>query len=93
MPIASAKELEHPPTLGYIALTRTDARLLDADWDEAIRQSAVDCAVDVACTVRRGIDAMRELGTPAYESALTRLAGVGLLLDPEHDMLREGAAQ
>ncbi|MFI4883342.1 MAG: PD-(D/E)XK nuclease family protein, partial [Phycisphaerales bacterium JB064] len=93
MPIASAKELEHPPTLGYIALTRTDARLLDADWDEAIRQSAVDCAVDVARTVRRGIDAMRELGAPAYESALTRLAGVGLLLDPEHDMLREGVAQ
>lgn len=93
MPIASAQALERPPTLGYIALTRTNARLLDADWDEATRQGAVDCAVDVAHAVRRGIDAMRELGTPAYESALTRLAGVGLLLDSEHDMLRQGVAQ
>lgn len=87
-PIATEHGIEQPPSLGYIALTRTDAQHLDSGWSADDLESAVACAEGVAREVRRGLEAMRELGRPKHESALTRLAGLGLLLDPEHDLLR-----
>ena len=90
MPIAAERGIEAPPSLGYIALTRTSAKWLDSAWDEDDRHDAVRCASEIARTVRRGAEAMRDLGRPGYDSALSRLAGVGLLLDPEHDLLRHG---
>ena len=92
MPISTEHGIERPPSLGYIALTRGEAQYLDAGWSDEDRASAVECAVGIANEVRHGVEAMRELGRPEYENALTRLAGVGLLLDPEHDLLHAGGA-
>lgn len=84
MPLATEQACESPPTLGYIALASEQATEMDSGWEEEDRADAISCAQDVVRSIRRGAEALAELGTPTYESALTRLAGLGLLLDDEH---------
>lgn len=89
-PIALAYELEVPPTLGYVTLSGSDAKVLPADWEPDEVLDAQRFAADIARRVRSGLEAMADLGKPKYEGPHARLAGVGMLLDPEHMALPAG---
>lgn len=89
-PIALEYELGEPPTLGYATLSGSDAQVLAADWEPDDVLDAQRCAADIARRARIGVEAMADLGKPKYEGPHTRLAGVGMLLDPEHMALPAG---
>jgi hypothetical protein len=90
-PLAEAYELGDAPTLGYVALTATNAQVLESGWAFEDLQDAHACAERIARRVRAGLEGMAELGEPRYAGALARLAGVGMLLDEEHMALATGA--
>ena len=83
-PIAIERGLERVPSMGYIAVSASDASVLETNWDESDLADAHECAERIGERVRAGLAELAEIGEPQYESALTRLAGVGLLLDDEH---------
>lgn len=83
-PVARVYELEQPPTLGYITLAGSEAKVLEACWEHDDVLDAQHCAADIARRVRTGVGAMADIGKPRYEGPHARLAGVGMLLDPEH---------
>lgn len=89
-PVAMQYELGEPPTLGYVTLSGSDAKVLAAEWEPGEVQDAQRHAADIARRVCGGIEAMAELGKPKYEGPHARLAGVGMLLDPEHMALPAG---
>lgn len=91
-PIALEHGIEQLPSFGYVSLGGSDARVLEAVWDEADLADAHACAINVATRVRSGIEAMADLGTPRYGGPHARLAGLGMLLDPEHLSGRAGVA-
>ncbi|MEO1278976.1 MAG: hypothetical protein AAFV77_08475, partial [Planctomycetota bacterium] len=82
--IAIERGLERVPSMGYIAVSASDASVLETNWDESDLADAHECAERIGERVRAGLAELAEIGEPQYESALTRLAGVGLLLEDEH---------
>ncbi|MEQ8316947.1 MAG: PD-(D/E)XK nuclease family protein [Phycisphaerales bacterium] len=91
-PLALEHGVEQIPALGYVSLSARDARVLEAGWDEADLADAHACAIDVATRIRSGIEAMADLGSPRFDGPHARLAGLGMLLDPEHLADRAGVA-
>ncbi len=89
-PIATEHGIEALPVFGYISLGGSDAEVLEAGWSQEDLEDAHACAMDVARNVRSGIEALAELGMPKYDGPHARLAGVGMLLDPEHTEGRIG---
>lgn len=89
-PIALERNLGEPPSLGYVTLSGADAKVLEADWEHDDIVSAQRFAEDIARRVSTVVEAMAELGKPKFDGPHARLAGVGMLLDPEHMALPAG---
>ncbi len=83
-PIASERGIECVPSMGYIEVSASDAAVRETDWSEDDLADARECAEHIGERVHAGLAEFKEIGDPKFESALTRLAGVGLLLDDEH---------
>jgi len=92
-PIALAHELGEPPTLGYLTLSGSDAKVLNAEWEPEEVLDAQRFAADIARRVNAGAEAMTEIGKPKHQGPHARLAGVGMLLDPEHMESRPGGGR
>ncbi len=82
-PIAELHELETPPSLGYVTLAGSEAKVLHAEWEFEETMSAQQLAADIARRVRDDA-ATDEVGKPWRDGPMARLAGFGMLLDQEH---------
>jgi hypothetical protein len=88
--IAGAREVEEPPSLGYVTLAGSEAKILDASWTFEETLEAQGLAADIAKRVREEAPTA-DVGKPWREGAMARLAGFGMLLDPEHTRQPAGA--